>query len=384
MPQPFHRHLLTLTAGITLLTTLIGVLAPISATAQTDDQQATDEASSDDGPSDKDMKAARQEFIEGRKDYKSSDFSNAADHFLTAYELSNRTELLYNIGKAYRKAGRLVDAEHYFRKYLRRMPEAQNADEVGTQLVEINRALAKQMASLQINSNEPGRLVYIDDDDSPRCLTPCDLTLESGDYTVRLDADGFQSASKNVSLSKGGTARISLALDTQPATGELAISTGVSGGMLTVDGNNEYGLPLDTPITLSSGSHQLNIKGPDGGDWSQNVDITSGERATLFIPASALQPANNSGGGSSAKRLAGVGLLGASAALIAGGLILGSQAQQTHDALSSQQQTRGIVDSDLVTRGRAQMSAANILLGAGAGAFLGGSGLITWDLVGSN
>lgn len=374
---------ITLFLAVITAGSIVAVSTPLLA-------QGDDTADENAQQGDEQTEQARRAFLDGREDYKNGEFSQAADHFLKAYRLSDRTELLYNIGQSYRKADRLVDAEHYFRKYLRRMPGAQNASEVGDYLVEINRTLADEMASLQINSDTSGRLVFFNNDDSPRCLTPCDLTLEPGDYEFELRADGFQPNATSVSLEQGKSHRVSLSLKPAENTGRLSVSTAVSGGILQIQSTasddasdpGEHGLPLESPVKLAAGEYALTLKGPDGGSWSRTVDVRPDETATLFVPKSALSDdAPDSRSGGSAKQLAGIGLVGASAALIAGGALMGSQAQQTHDNLSTQQQTRGVVDPDLVSNGRAQMQAANILLGTGAAALLSGSGLITWDLL---
>jgi len=73
---------------------------------------------------------ARDHFEKGRHDYDEGNYRDAWDHFHQAYGLSDRPELLYNIGQTADRLGRDQDALDAFRLYLERNPDADNRREV--------------------------------------------------------------------------------------------------------------------------------------------------------------------------------------------------------------------------------------------------------------
>lgn len=327
----------------------------------------------------KDMQKARKSFKRGKRLYEQEKYEEAVDAFKTAYKYSDRSELLYNIGKSYHESGELAKAEEYFQKYLDKNPEASNRGEVTDKIVEIQQELAAQMASVEVSSSE-GDSVFVGDEEKPRCTAPCTVSLEPGSHEIRVESGGEAVGTKTVEVSKGGTKAVAFEGATAGPTGKLHVRTQSGGGVLRVDGEQRANLPMSEPVEVPAGSRQLEVTESSGAAWTGEVSI--GEEETTRLLVSAGSASDTGGGGASAKRSIAYLLGGASVALIGGGLLLGQSAKQTHDILSEQQR-RGAVDSDLVDKGRREMVTANILLGAGSAALLSGAGLFTWDLVGS-
>ncbi|MBK8593630.1 MAG: tetratricopeptide repeat protein [Sandaracinaceae bacterium] len=67
---------------------------------------------------------ARALFIAGRSAFDQGRFEEALSHFKRSYELSGRPELLYNIGTAADRVGRLEEAITAFRSYLEGSPDS--------------------------------------------------------------------------------------------------------------------------------------------------------------------------------------------------------------------------------------------------------------------
>jgi len=327
-----------------------------------------------------DMQKAREAFERGKQLYEEEKYEEAADAFQTAYEYSERTELLYNIGKSYHESGELAKAEEYFQKYLDENPKASNREEVTDKIVKIQQELAARMGSVDVSSSK-GDSVFVDDETDPRCTTPCTVSLEPGTHEIRVESGEEMVGMKAVEVSEEESKTI--AFEGAPAgpTGMVHIRTEGGGGALSVDGEERTSLPMSKPVAVPAGSRQLEVTGSSGGTWQGEVSVEEGETKRLLV--SATSGSDTGGGGSSTKRSIASGLGGASVALIGGGLLLGRSAKQTHDTLSRQQR-RGTVDSALVDEGRRDMVTANILLGVGSAALLSGVGLFTWDLVQSS
>ncbi|MEM6730655.1 MAG: tetratricopeptide repeat protein [Myxococcota bacterium] len=68
--------------------------------------------------------AAREAFERGTRAYNLQDFPAAIDALKTAYELSGKDELLFNIAQAYRRNGQASDALYTYERFLERVPKS--------------------------------------------------------------------------------------------------------------------------------------------------------------------------------------------------------------------------------------------------------------------
>lgn len=333
------------------------VLAPKRATAQ-------------EGEEGKDMEKAREFFRKGKKAYGEENYDEAAEDFLKAYEFSGRTELLFNIGQAYRQAGDLQNAEKYFQKYLNERPDADNSDKVVQKVIEIQEKLAAKMGSVSVKTKRDGQNVFVNDEEDWRCQTPCSVSLVPGTHRIRVRAEGFLEASRELDVDKSTDETIEFELTPEDAVGYLLVETAESGGAVQIEGEGEHALPLDSPVQLRKGSYSITVTGPSGGDWTGDVEIPGGETTRLMIPV------GGTGGG--VVQPVAAGLAGTSVALLVGGAILGSSAKQTHRALQNQS---GRPSPGMVEAGRRDQRSANVLFAAGATTLLASAGLFTWKFV---
>ncbi|HEX7480790.1 MAG TPA: hypothetical protein VF331_23515, partial [Polyangiales bacterium] len=98
-------------------------------------------------PSDRD-KEARALFEQGKKAYEDGMYREAWGYFRDSYKLSERPQLLYNIGQTADRVGMDADALKAFKMYLDRLPDAQNRREVDNRI----RALEERVKN---NPNAP-------------------------------------------------------------------------------------------------------------------------------------------------------------------------------------------------------------------------------------
>lgn len=327
-----------------------------------------------------DMERAKAAFEEGKRQYDEQKYEAAAESFKDAYEFSDRDELLYNIGQAYRRAEQLEKAEQYFQRYLEAKPDAQNAEEVVQKVVEIQEKLASRMATIRVKTDVDGRSVFVDDEEKPRCETPCNISVQPGERLVRIGGEGTVPVERTVAVESADSKKLDVQVEEKQPPGGLLVRTERGGGSLAIEDTGETSLPMSQPLEVQPGLHRLRVTSPSGESWTGEVEIESEETAHLLVSTGG---APSSGGGTARRGIA-YGLAGASVALISGGLLLGTNARQTHDILSDQQARSGRVDSSLVSKGRREQVAANILFGLGTATFLSGAGLFTWDLASSN
>ncbi len=329
-----------------------------------------------------DMQKAKDKLREGQQLYNQEKYLEAAETFEQAYELSGRGELLYNIGSSYEKAGDLPQAEMYYQKYLEENPRAGNADEVLQTVISLQEKIAARASSVEITSAQEGRNVFIDGDQDPRCQTPCSVSLQPGEHTISIRAEGMRTTDKTLQVGESESKSVEVKLQPEINPGSLLVSTGGSGDVLQIEGQGEHSLPMEHPIELEPGSYQLAIQNPSGTNWTGDVQIEDSETTRLTIPMALMDEKSASSG--TLRRGFAYGLLGASAALVGGSVIMGMQARNTHDRLATEQQRLGGVNSNLLQKGQSQKRTANILLSTGIGALLSGGGLFVWDLLGSS
>jgi tetratricopeptide (TPR) repeat protein len=77
-----------------------------------------------------DKEAARTAFTEGTRRFDLADYSGALEAFKRAYLAYEDPSLLFNIAQCHRRLGNRTEAIQFYRTYLRKRPDAANADEV--------------------------------------------------------------------------------------------------------------------------------------------------------------------------------------------------------------------------------------------------------------
>ena len=176
---------------------LVGILLSVSGPAAAQDAE--------------EVRQARQLFRDGKKHYKNEDFAAALEAFQKSFELSGRSELLFNIGLTYQSMEEWSPAIEFFQRYLEEVPKAKNGDQVVEWILELQERVAAEMASLSIQTRLDGRDVYLNGEIDERCSTPCTLTLSPGDYSLRVvDAETGTEQRREVSLTKSEMASIEI------------------------------------------------------------------------------------------------------------------------------------------------------------------------------
>jgi len=321
------------------------------------------------------IEQAKELFFAGQKAYQDEDFNSAAESFLAAYKLSGRAELLYNVGKSYWQGGKLVEAQDYLQQYINAMPEASNAEEVIEAIIEIQQEMVSQMATVNVSASQAKLSVYVSDEADPRCKLPCSVSLMPGEHTLSVRIPGGDTLSRKIAVQ--AEEQTSLHFDTP---GQLHIRSDQRSGSVDIAGVGQYALPMDAPISLRAGSHNISATGPDGAHWQGSIEVESGELTEISLPM-ASSVAAPAGEGISTLRTVSFALAGLAVGLGAGGVVMGMQAGDTHDSLNARQSALGSVDPLMLEQGRSQQLGANILYAASAVSLLAGAGLFTWDLM---
>jgi len=81
-------------------------------------------------------------------------YQEAIDEYQKAYEISGDPPMLYNIAQAYRLADQPAEAVRYYRRFLQRMPNARNRDDVERKIADQEK-LAEQRKKLEPPPSPP-------------------------------------------------------------------------------------------------------------------------------------------------------------------------------------------------------------------------------------
>jgi tetratricopeptide (TPR) repeat protein len=142
---------------------------------------------------------AQEKFTRGVAAFEEGRLREAVELFKAADELAPSARLSFNIGKVYERMGDSRAALAAYRDYLRRLPEAENRDEVGQRIDELEGTLEELgIQQLSVFSTPGGATVVIDG--VSRGVTPWTGELAPGVHRVELRLPGYQNAERSMEL----------------------------------------------------------------------------------------------------------------------------------------------------------------------------------------
>jgi hypothetical protein len=164
----------------------------------------------------------------GRDLLAKGDYDGAISDLLSAYELSNKAELLYLVAKAYDKKGDdPVGAKTYYEQYLSATggnpPELA---EIQGRLSSIDAELATRRAAqgqaqngkLLLEVEQGGAVVEIEDKPIGKTPLPGALSYPAGSYTVRITKDGYQEYLAVLDVESNDTNKVQISLEKEGKT----------------------------------------------------------------------------------------------------------------------------------------------------------------------
>ena len=84
-------------------------------------------------------------------------YQEAIDEYQKAYEISGDPPMLYNIAQAYRLADQPAEAVRYYRRFLQRMPNARNRDDVERKIADQEKIAEERRKSEPVAPPPPRR-----------------------------------------------------------------------------------------------------------------------------------------------------------------------------------------------------------------------------------
>ena len=148
---------------------------------------------------DKARSRARSLYDQGVQAYNESRYYQAAAHFSDAYSVFPTPQLLFNVAKAYDKLGVPSSALSFYRDYLRKLPDASDAVDVGNRVRELEATLAQRgVQQLSVSSIPPRALLAVDG--TPVGITPWTGETWPGEHRLTVTLDGHKALTKFVTV----------------------------------------------------------------------------------------------------------------------------------------------------------------------------------------
>lgn len=240
---------------------------------------------------------AQKIFREGQQMFEEGRFSEAAVHFLHAFQLDPHPAIMYNIARASEEAGDLLKALQYFRAALGLKPSKAVSEEIERKIVDLEQFLQSQGVDIlnietakwvprglvSIKSDPPGAEVFIAGQSVGH--TPIQkMSLTQGKYTVIIRNRGYVSQKRQLSVVGGKTHILTPTLEPgseqDPATlvkpGSVEVLAPHRGLLVFVDGEPVATTPVGT-LEVSPGRHFVSIEGDNFRTHEESIEVASGE-----------------------------------------------------------------------------------------------------------
>lgn len=305
-----------------------------------------------------DRKRAKAAFRKARKAYMAKEYDQAAELFKEAYDFDPKPGLLYNIGQSLSEAGVHAEALDYLQRYLVEKPDARNAKRVEKTIAELKEFVDTAGANIMIQASTEGLDVFVDDEEAPRCVTPCMVSLTAGSHRIGVGGEGLERESREVTLVAGSTETYSF--DPKPAVrlGSFRVQTTLESGRVFVDGSEVAAIPMGEAVELAVGDYQVSITDEGETVWTGPVHIEANTEAK--VRAERPEAPGMSTMGVTAIALGGVGL-----ASLGAGVYFGLAASDAEASLDAQLNDDKTPDSAMIDSGEQDALFANIFYGVG-------------------
>ncbi len=343
------------------------------------------------------VERARTFFNAGAQAYSAGRFGDAVRAFDHAYELAPRSPLLFSMAQAERKeflvsadASYLRRAVNHYKSYLEQVPSGGRRAEATEAKAELEAKLArldpqqlavaagvtpevdKRRARITVYSATLGAQGSVDN--GPPQELPYFGDLGPGKHRVRVFAEGYFDAEREVSGDKPVDQPVDLPLKERPAMVTIVLETSAE---IFVDGRVVATAPISRPIEVTSGAHVLSVVANGKDAVSQDVRLIRG-KPFRFAPKLV----------TSSQRWGAITMLGAGAVGVVSGVVFGAFAIGRESRATAIEDARGLgnIDaSELASHNRAidQRDAfrtfATVGLSAGAVLAVGGALLFALD-----
>jgi tetratricopeptide (TPR) repeat protein len=253
------------------------------------------------------------------------EFRAAAELFEQAVKLNPDPTILHSLARAREEMGSHALAFETFRQALEMSPQYIYAEDARERMAFLERLLASTHARLRITSTPGGADVTIRGSGGSlgqRLITPFSHWAPAGDLEISAQKDGFQDASRSITLGPGQEERIDLVLRPVIRKGFLAVVSSVSGAEIYIDGELRGVAPME-PMLIEAGPHAIQVEAEGYEPIVRDILVEPDKETRVMTRFGADNPAAAGGGAKErpVDPLAPI-LIGAGATAVVGALIM--------------------------------------------------------------
>lgn len=204
--------------------------------------QARAQAPSAEGQAEARRSAAKDKFDQGVEAYKQQRYQDAVKLFQEADAIQPSAPLSFNVARSFEKLDDTSGALRWYRDFLRRSPQANNAAEVQAKVRALAATLSqKGVQQLSVLSDPPGATVLLDDQNMG--ITPITRDIAPGKHRLVLRLAGHADKPAEVQLEPQTPQDVSLKLEpAQQAVSGLNGGAARTGAALPVDRGPRFGV----------------------------------------------------------------------------------------------------------------------------------------------
>lgn len=341
-----------------------------------------------------DNPAYQSAYDRGDQAFKEGRFDVCAEEFRQAFNIEPRGNLLYNIGFCYEKANDLANALAFYQRFVDAVPNSPKRPAVQRHIAELQEQVADQFQEVSVTSDPTGAMVYIDDKSKGAMgATPLTFKLLPGNYVVIAEFQGYEPGKKKLELKKGASAQVDINLVSSSQVGTVTLMITERDADVLIDNRKVGKSPLQEPLRLKQGKHDLMVSKNGFGTYNQPIEVTPGKAQTVKVELSSgsegAEPvaAGGGGGGGGAPLFTGPRLLptitmGVGLATVAGGVVTALSANRLYGQLEDKKKKGEPIASQDVDTGNSRVMLTNVLWGAGGALVAGGA--VWWFLAGQS
>lgn len=250
------------------LLVLLGLLLPSIASAQ--------------AVGDADREAAKERFARGVERMRAQDFVGAAEQFEKAYEIAPFAVILYNLGIAYDKLDRPIEAVDALQKVID-APGNLRADRVA-RAKEIVAEQNKRIGRLLVTVDQPGAEVRIDGNGVGNTPLPGPHPVGAGTHFLVVLKSGFAPFRKEVKVAGQATETVSVTLEpTELAFAQIWVRTSLPQTEVWLDGTQIGVTPLEQSFPVLPGQHAIELRRVGYHSVIKRIDVGGGATAEIEI-----------------------------------------------------------------------------------------------------
>ncbi len=158
---------------------------------------------------DTDVELAKAHFRTGEIYYERGRYPDAAREFEEAYRLSNRPELLYNMGKSYDGVGDHAKALAVYRRWLEQVKDSPDRETVSQRVV----ALGGLVGTITITASVDGAAVKLDGVPVGETPLPASIEVNPGGHKLEITREGYRTWRDQLVATPGGTLAVKAPLE---------------------------------------------------------------------------------------------------------------------------------------------------------------------------